>query len=368
MRTNTLFTLLLSAFVMTGCVDSDYDLSNASAGDIAIGDENMELEIPIVTFTLTTYDIDGTTAPTDGGTAMIGSTRSDETVTGDETMSLNDMLTLINAFLPSGGSIDIQTLVYDESTTLEQESLNSNNAYSSTEYDSYLEELICGLLDELYTSSQKRLDLAEQLLDYYADGSMSDVISTFDIDDELFNNEDTAGIADGIYDAIEDAQDNQATYDAMEEGTEKNNYDEITIDDIVASVQSYFQTEGIIDALKEYANISESTTVKDTISVPSEVSDMLGDATITPSVSVESDLPFEIEISSLSISSGAGGDTVDFMSGDSQDLSTILDILSSGTMSIDYNATLNSYSTSSTTGDETLKIKVSLKVKGAIKL
>ncbi len=320
MRTNTLLTLLLSAFLMTGCVDSDYDLSTASTGDIAIGDENMELEIPIVTFTLTTSDIDGT-----------------KTKASDD-LTLDEILALANAFMPSGESVNIATLIDTET---------SSETTDGTVSSDYIEELVYMLIEELQTSTTKRESLAKELL-ANEDLIDDDVYTTFGIVDlEVYDS--YVELANAILAAVSDVTDDD-------------------IDDIADDVVSYLSGD-ILTSLKEYANISDKTDINDVIDIPSSVTDMLGDTTITPSVSVESDLPFKIEITTLKISSDSNSEGIDFLDNDTAvNLDDILDILKSGSMSIDYAAALNSYSTGETTGEESLKIKVSMKVKGAIKL
>ena len=88
--------LLLAAALFWGCIDGDYDLSKVNTDNIVIGDE---IEIPIATITLDSYDIDGTERP-----VYVRSSSS-------EGLSFLDMMSLINALLPSSTTVDLELLV-----------------------------------------------------------------------------------------------------------------------------------------------------------------------------------------------------------------------------------------------------------------
>ncbi|MFI3282403.1 MAG: hypothetical protein SNG10_02600, partial [Rikenellaceae bacterium] len=274
------FLTLVAALLAVSCVDSSYDLSKVSTDDFVIGDDNSEFEVPVATITLTSDNLQSGSSSSGGALSLSNVEVATRASLDDVTFT--DILELINAFLPSGESVDIANLT-DESTKEEE-----------------VTSLVEMLIDELMTRDSKCADLAAVLHSYVDDienaSEISEVLDYLDIDttaDKITESE--------IYDALIDLRSTDP--DDIEEFKEL----------LVAAI-----LENLIVDLTEYTNITVEENI-DPISIPSDVIDIISNNTegannsLSVVITIEHNFPFTFEIEAIELVNSYSTPTVKYL-------------------------------------------------------
>ncbi len=328
------FVMLFLVTLCAGCVDDSYDLSSVNTDNITVGSDDSEFYIPIVTLTLSTEGLtDNTTstpvATTNTGSSAIVTMRGASG--GDTELSFQELLDLVNAFLPSGSTVSISSLV-------------ANSAYDG--FNTYSEYLANALVTELKESETKRLELAEVLKAYAEDDVIDEATYTsLGLDKSNIKSSSDAQIAEDIETALDE--------------------DSVSIETQIAT---FISADIVGEYLAEYQNVTVDQTDLGDISIDSSISDLLGeDVKITPVITQVDELPFEISINTLKLTDGEGKevDLINYDENDGISFTDVLDILNNGAQ-IDCDISLDNYDPSKT-GD-TMIIKLSLKIEGKLSL
>lgn len=337
------FLTLVAALLAVSCVDSSYDLSKVSTDDFVIGDDNSEFEVPVATITLTSDNLQSGSSSSGGALSLSNVEVATRASLDDVTFT--DILELINAFLPSGESVDIANLT-DESTKEEE-----------------VTSLVEMLIDELMTRDSKCADLAAVLHSYVDDienaSEISEVLDYLDIDttaDKITESE--------IYDALIDLRSTDP--DDIEEFKEL----------LVAAI-----LENLIVDLTEYTNITVEENI-DPISIPSDVIDIISNNTegannsLSVVITIEHNFPFTFEIEAIELVNSYSTPTGKYLyvtqAGeesyrneiDIDELTSILEAGNGATISTGIN--LLEYLSSDSIDDYWMKIKISVIKTGAI--
>lgn len=318
------YLLSLSVVAMMSCnVDENYDLSNVKTDNIVIGTNDSVFDVPVATLTLTDEDFSNI------------STKSTT-----ESMSFLEVITLVNAFLPSDTVVDIDALTSDD---------------NRTEIDRLTEELV----EELKSSDSKCMDLAEILYTYMDD--IEDEPEIKAVCENLGLDVDNNPSVEDIYMAIKElVKDDELTgefQDLLGDAVEIN----------------------VVDGIKDYTNIDVEEELG-TIEIPSDVVDIIKDnvdgidSKLSIIATFEHNFPFDFDILPLTLVNDTTGDSISInltLTGESVDpleidIDRLISILEDGSgarlvTTID----LKSY-ISGNESDYYLKIKLSLRKSGAI--
>lgn len=325
MNVKIYFLTLLTALAVVGCVDDSYDLTKVTSDDIVIGDDDSVFEAPVATITLTRDNFIG------------ASTRA-------SILTFDEVLTLVNGFLPSGESVDIAVLV-DDATS-----------------ESEATRLVSLLIDELMVSDSKCQTLADVFYSYTSDlDNEAEVAAVFDYFN--INTESGAVTTDDIHDAFMTLR----TYDEAEVGE----LNELLVDVFL---------NNIVDGLNEYIDI-EVGELFESVSVPSDIVDLISDYADILSIVVtyEHNYPFTLNFGEFNITNysaspssltlydvTAKGETTIPMEVDFNELVALLE--SGNSMNIYTSFSLAEYLSNDTAGDYWLKLKISVIKKGGILL
>lgn len=339
MKLKVYFLALVALVMATSCVDENYDLSKVSFDDVEIGSEDTTISMPLATITITGDDLDGN----GNGTGVVATSASSSAIMptrSDVSYGFTEILELINAFLPTGETVDISILIADDEDAKESE----------------IERLVNLLIDELQSSEQKVADLASVIYSYK---DYVNLTSFTDSNNGVLNLKDEFTEVD-IIDAINE-------YVLYTE----DDYDQY-IKDFADAVVALIDDE-VVSQLKEYSKMEIDQEVE-SVELPSDIIDILGgdEETVSIIATYTHNFPFTFDISEI-VFTGADGVCITIsLTSEGEEpvvnsftLSEISSVLSDGS-TLNSGISLKTY-TSIAVGDYAITIKISIQKTGNLK-
>ncbi len=345
MNVKLYFLTFVAALATVSCVDSDYDLANVSTDDIVIGDDDSVFEIPVATITLTPDNLNGASA----GSSLASSNSSsfDEIATRSSTdeSTFSNILKLVNAFLPSGESVDIALLTDDATSEAE------------------VTRLVTILVEELLVNNTKCLDLAEALYDYTDDLDDKEEVSSLFTYLGLTGDPDDMTVEE-IYNALIGLREYS--------DSEIVEFEALVVDVILANM---------VLELQFYVDLEVEEAI-DPFSISSDIADLISSntsssaSTLSIVITYEHNFPFTFNFNELKLINSSANPSEMTFSVTAQGEDTIptevdfdefTSILEGGDGATIYTSlNLDEYLSNDNSGDYWLKIKISVVKTGSI--